>query len=236
MGDFIVKSLQQTLTSFLGMVMEFMPRLLAMIIIIVVGGIVAWIVKIILRRGLLLLRFNLLFERAGIAQMMTKATLPLPSDLLARLIFWVVWASFMLFGMNALGIAALQEQIASLFRLLPQILVALVILCIGLLIANFVSRAILLAAVNANAPSPRLLSGVVRFVIVTLFVTMALERIGLGRGVVLITFSIFFGAAMFGLALAFGLGGRDVARRVLERRFPEEEEPKEEEDEGVSHL
>ena len=103
----------------------------------------------------------------------------------------------------------------------------------GCLIANFAARATLLAAVNANSPSPRLISTVVRFVIIALAVTMALERVGLGRGVVLIAFSTFFGAMMFGLALAFGLGGRDLAKQVLERRFLEE---KKEEDQGISHL
>jgi hypothetical protein len=121
-----------------------------------------------------------------------------------------------------------------LFQVLPQIFVALVILFVGVLVANFVSRATLLAAVNANSPSPRLISVVVRFVIIALAVTMALERVGLGRGVVLVAFSTFFGAIMLGLALAFGLGGRDLAKRLLERRFLEEK--KEKEDQGISHL
>ncbi len=233
MGDFIIKNLTDTLGNFSAMVMEFLPRLLAMTIIIVVGGVVAWIVKAILRRILLFLRFNSLFESAGITQMMPKTALPSPSDLLARLVFWVVWVSFMLFGVSALGVLALQEEISRFFLLIPQIFVALVILFVGLLIANFAARATLLAAVNANSSSPRLLSGVVRFIIVILVVTMALERIGLGHGVVLVAFAIFFGALMLGLALAFGLGGRDVARRILEKRFAEDN--KEEED-GMSHL
>lgn len=233
MGRFVVESLSQTLDKFWAMVIEFLPRLLAMAIIIVVGAIVAWVIKMVLRRILLFFKFDSLFESAGLAQMMTKATLPTPSELLARLVFWIVWVTFMLFGISALGIVALEAEISKFFLLLPQIFVALVILFVGLLIANFVARATLLAAVNANSSSPRLLSGVVRFIIVTLVVTMALERIGLGQGVVLVAFAIFFGALMLGLALAFGLGGRDVARRILERRFAEE---RKEEDEGISHL
>ena len=233
MGDFIAKSLIQTLHTFSRMVTQFLPRLLAMIIIVVVGWVVAWLAKVILPRILNLVRFNSLFVRAGVAQVLTKAALPNPSELLARLVFWVLWITFILFGLEALQIVALQEEISGLFRILPQIFVALVILFAGVLIANFVSRATLLAAVNANSPSPRLVSTLVRFVIIALTVTMALERVGLGRGVVLIAFSSFFGAIMLGLALAFGLGGRDLARQVLERRFLEE---KKEEDQGISHL
>ena len=233
MGDFIANSLIQTLHTFSQMVTQFLPRLLAMLIIVVVGWVVAWLAKVILPRILNLVRFNSLFVRAGVAQVLTKAALPTPSEMLARLVFWVLWITFILFGLEALQIPALQEEISGLFRVLPQIFVALVILFVGVLIANFVSRATLLAAVNANSPSPRLISAVVRFVIIALAVTMALERVGLGRGVVLIAFSTFFGAMMLGLALAFGLGGRDLAKQLLERRFLEE---KKEEDQGISHL
>ncbi|MGO9269212.1 MAG: mechanosensitive ion channel family protein [Terriglobia bacterium] len=233
MRHFIMKSLEQTLTGFSEMVAEFLPRLLAMIIIIVMGWVAAWLIKVILRRVLALIRFNSLFATAGFTQLLARATLPSPSELVARLVFWLVWLTFILFGLSALQIATLQEEISHFIHLLPQILVALGILLVGILIANFVSRAALLAAVNADSPSPRLISAGVRFVIIALAVTMSLERVGLGRGVVLVAFSTFFGAIMLGLALAFGLGGRDLARRVLERRFPEE---KKEEDQGVSHL
>ncbi len=233
MGDYIPRTLIQTLHTFSQMVTQFLPRLLAMIIIIVVGWVVAWLAKAILRRILGWARFNSLFVSAGFTQALTKAALPTPSEMLARLAFWALWVTFILFGLDALQIPALQQEISGLSRVLPQIIVAVIILFAGVLIANFVSRATLLAAVNANSPSPRLISALVRFIIIALTVTMALERIGLGRGVVLIAFSSFFGAIMFGLAVAFGLGGRDLARRLLERRFSEE---KKEEDQGISHL
>ncbi len=101
------------------------------------------------------------------------------------------------------------------------------------MIANFFGRATLLAAVNANHPSPRLLSNIVQFLILIMAVTMALDQMGVGYHVILIAFSISFGAIMFGLAIAFGFGGREVARRILERRFPE---GKEEEEDEISPL
>ncbi|HUI40379.1 MAG TPA: hypothetical protein VL523_00270, partial [Terriglobia bacterium] len=70
-------------------------------------------------------------------------------------------------------------------------------------------------------------------VIIIFSVTMALERLELGHGVVLVAFSIAFGALMAALAIAFGLGGRDAARRMLDRRFPVDGK---EEDEEISHL
>lgn len=236
MGDLLVRSLETTFTSLIEMVTQFLPRLLAMVIIVVIGGIVAWILKVIVRRILVFFRFDQISETAGFTQMLAKAAMPSPADLVSSLVFWVVWISFMLFGLNALEITPLQEEISRFFFFLPQIFVALLILFVGVLIGNFLGRATLLAAVNVNAPSPRLLSSVVRFLIIAIAVTMALERIGLGRGVVVIAFTIAFGAVMLGLALAFGLGGRDAARRLLEKKFLESGKKSDEEEDDISHL
>ena len=187
-----------------------------------------------MRRVLVLVRLNRLFESKGVTQLLTRAALPSPSEIISQIVFWAVWVSFMLVGVNALGIVALQREISTLVSLLPQFVVALLILLFGFLAANFLSRAALLAAVNANSPSPRLFSAFVRFLILLLAVTMALERVGLGRGVVLVAFAVSFGAIMMGLAIAFGLGGRKLAQRILERRFADGKG--EEKDEEGSHL
>jgi Mechanosensitive ion channel, conserved TM helix len=230
MGDLVLNTLSHTFSGFFEALALFLPRLLSMLVMIAVGFVVALFFKALVRRIFGIEQFRKYCDSAGITQMMRKAALPPPDLFLGQLIFWVIWLVFIVLGINALEIAALQDQISRFFLFLPQIFVALVVLFVGLLIANFFSRATLLAATNANSPSARLLSGIVRLLIIILAVTMALEQIGLGRHVVLIAFSIAFGAVMLGAAIAFGLGGRDVARRVLENRFPEKEEKEKEED------
>jgi uncharacterized membrane protein len=89
----------------------------------------------------------------------------------------------------------------------------------GLLAATFFSRAVLLASVNANVPSPRFLSLAVRTVIIVFVLSIVFEELGLAEQTMLVAFGIVFGALMLGLAIAFGLGGRDLAQAFLERRF-----------------
>jgi len=213
MKELVIRNLSGALRAAFDIAAQLLPRLLAMAIILLVGWIVAWIIEVILRRLLLLVRLNRLFESKGVTQLLTRAALPSPAEIISRVVFWAVWVSFVLVGVNALGIVALQREVSTLVSLLPQFVIALLILFFGFLAAA------LLAAVNANSPSPRLFSSFVRFLILLLAVTMALERIGLGKGVVLVAFSVSFGAIMMGLAIAFGLGGRNLARRILERRF-----------------
>lgn len=235
MGKLILNTLSQTLGNFFSALALFLPRVLSMVVVIVAGFLIALVLKVIVRRIFGIASFRKYCDSAGLTQMMRKAALPPPVEFLGQVIFWVVWIVFIVLGVDALGIGALREQISRFFLFLPQIFVAMVVLFIGLLIANFFSRATLLAAANANYPSARLLASLVRLLIIIFFVTMAMEQIGLGRRVVLIAFSIAFGAVMMGTAIAFGLGGRDVARRFLERQFVNNEEPAEK-DEEISPL
>lgn len=235
MGNLILNTLARTLEGFLEAAAVFLPRILSMLVMILLGFIIAILFKAAIRRIFGIDRFRKYYDSAGLTQMMRRTGLPPPDVFLGQLVFWVIWLGFIVLGINALEISAFQEQISRFFMFLPQIFVALVILFVGLLVANFFSRATLLAAANANYPSARLLASLVRLLIIIFFVTMALEQIGLGRRVVLIAFSIAFGAVMMGTAIAFGLGGRDVARRFLERQFVNKEEPTEK-DEEISPL
>jgi small-conductance mechanosensitive channel len=231
MGQMFIEGINHAFRNLTEMVAEFLPRLVAMAAIILVGLLVAFLLKIAIRGALRLVRFHRLTEHSGAAQMLSQAQLPSPSELLSRFIFWIVWLCFILIGLSVLNIAGLQEEIAKFFALLPQLFVAILILLVGLAAANFFSRAALLGAVNANLPSPQVWAGAVRYVIVLLAVSMALEQIGLGRETVLVAFTILFGSAMLALAIAFGLGGRDFARQVLERRLGRPSKEREKEDE-----
>lgn len=230
MGQLILNTLSHTLGNFFNGLALFLPRLLSMLVIIVAGFVVALLLQFIVRRIFGIAKFRKYCDSAGLTQMMRRAALPPPVDFLSQLVFWVVWIVFIVLGVDALGIQALQNQISRFFSFLPQIFVALVVLFVGLLIANFFSRATLLAAANANYPSARLLASLVRLLIIIFSLTMALEQIGLGRHVVLIAFSLAFGAMMLGAAIAFGLGGRDVAKRVLEQQFLQKESREKEEE------
>jgi hypothetical protein len=228
MAEMIFERLAHTLEDFLAMAIDFLPRLLAMLIVVILGWFIAFATRFVIRRVLGLLKFDTFSEKSGVTQTLTRVGLPPPGELVARVAFWVIWVSFMVLGLSVLGIATLQEEISRFFQFVPHIFVALLILYVGFWAANFFSRTALLAAVNANFPMPRLLAGFVQLGIAVLAVTMAFEQLGLARTAVLIAFSITFGAVMMGLAIAFGMGGRFMARRVLEKQLVEKEKEKDE--------
>jgi Conserved TM helix len=225
----IVQGLQQAYENLVHMVAEFLPRLVVMLVIILAGVLVAYLLRFVLRGLLHLTKLDRLSEEAGASRVLRMAALPSMTEVLSQSIFWIVVLGFILIGISVLNIAGLQEQIARFLRLLPEIVVAIVILFLGLVIANFLSRAALLAAVNAGYTAPKTLSWSVRFVIWILAITMALEELGVARQTVIAAFSIVFGALMLGLAIAFGFGGQHLAREFLEKNLGEKKKEKTEE-------
>jgi small-conductance mechanosensitive channel len=217
MKETVLRGLEQAYENLVHMIADFLPRFVVMLTIIVAGLLVAFLLKYLLRSVLHLTKLDRFSEETGASHVLRKAALPSMTELLSRSLFWVTLLGFTLLGISVLGISELQEQISRLFGLLPEVFVAILIFFGGVLAANFLSRAVLLAAVNAGYRSPRLWSGMVRFVIWILAISMALEQIGLAKETVVAAFSIAFGAVMLALALAFGLGGRDLARQALER-------------------
>ena len=213
----IVQGLEQAYYNLVHMIAEFLPRLVVMLVIILVGLLAAYLLAHVVRAVLRLTKLDRVSEDAGASRVWRMADLPSMTELLSRSIFWITWLGFILIGISVLGVAGLQEQISRLFRFLPEVFIAMVILFLGLVLANFLSRAALLASVNAGIRSPKIWSWSIRFVIWILAISMALEELGLARQTVLAAFSIVFGASMLGLAIAFGLGGQDLARRALER-------------------
>jgi small-conductance mechanosensitive channel len=229
MRQTILQALEQVYGNLVHMIAEFLPRFLVMLIIIAIGLLVAFALKYILRALLRLTKLDRVSEEAGASRVLRMAHLPSMTELLCRSIFWVTWLGFILVGLSVLGVAGLQEQISRLLRFLPEVFVAILILFLGTVIANFLSRTALLAAVNAGHPSAKILSWSIRFGIWILAISMTLEELGVARQTVISAFSIIFGASMLGLAIAFGLGGQDLARKCLERYLGDTKKEKDKE-------
>jgi hypothetical protein len=219
MREMIISELSQALHEIARGFAHFLPRLIVMLVLALVGWIIAYVVKAALRSILRLIKFDKLSENAGASQLLTMAALPSATEVLSRFVFWVTWTGFILLGVHALGILGLQEQVAKFFLFLPRVFVAIFIMFLGLLAASFFSRAALLAAVNANVPSPRVLSIAIRSIIIVFVLSIVFEELGLAEQSMLVAFGIAFGAIMLGLAIAFGMGGRNLAKRFLEKKF-----------------
>lgn len=224
MNETIEKILWSTWLSFRNALLDLLPGFIAATLIMLGGLLIAWTVSRIVRQTLKLAKFNQFCGNAGLTHLLNKADIrPQPAELAGRLVFWMIFLIFLFSAIRVTGIEALNRLAVEFSLYFPSIMAALLIAFLGLLAAGFLARAALLAAVNAGWPSPRLLSLAVRYLITILSFAMALEQLKIASNIVTAAFTIAFGAVMLGLAIAFGLGGREVARKVLEKHVYKKE-------------
>lgn len=210
------------------------PALLVMFTLIVLGFLVGWLTRLALTRVVRALGLDGLCERCGVTGSLRRAgVLRPPSDLLGLIVFWIIFVLFASVGVDALGAPGGGGATAFLFSFVPPLLMALLIVAVGWLVANFVSQGLLIAAVNAGIAEARVLSRAAHWGILLFAVATALTHLGIGKEMVLVAFGITFGGLVFALALAFGLGGRHAARDLLERRLRRRSPP---ERERLTHL
>jgi hypothetical protein len=215
----IADALVQSWQNFARAFVLFVPRFVAATIIFAGGLVVALIVRRAIQRLLVWLHFDRLSLRAGASEMLRKAEMPSAEMLIGKMVFWIVWIGFIVSAVDTLQFKPFQGLVGEFFRLVPRFLVALLVLSLGFLIGNFLWRATLLSSVNAGLPGARLLSGALRVLVIAIGAVMALEQLGLATTVALTAFAITFGALMLGLAIAFGLGGRDAAKQLIEQQL-----------------
>jgi hypothetical protein len=211
----------------------FLPKLLALLTFIVLGIIVGIAIKAGLQRLLKAVGTDVLSERWGIRATLTKAGFRQPlSQVVGRLAFWTVFIMFVLMGVDALGLPATAGLMSQLLGFVPSVLAAGLLLLVGVLLGNFFAEATLIAMVNAQVHEARLIANLVRWGVFVFTASMVLTQLGIAKEIVVSAFSILFGGVVLALSIAIGLGGRNIARDVLERRW---RKAKEEHDE-MAHL
>jgi hypothetical protein len=233
MGNLVLSAVARSWEVFRAGIEQWLPRVLAMLVIVAAGWVIAVAVRWTLGRALRWLRFDVLAERFGVAPLLKAADLPAASALVGAIAFWLVWIGFLLSGVDVLGLTALEGVVQGFLHFIPRLLLAFGIVLAGAVVANFAWRATLLAAVNARLPSARLLARGVRVLILILAGAMALEHIAVAQTVVLTAFAITFGAVMLGLAIAFGIGGSRLAERLLDQQFAKPPGPR---PDDVTHV
>lgn len=213
-------------------ILQFMPNFLTSLFLLVIGFIAGWILKMFFVKLFRALGIDRHFDRFGMGEVLGKGGIKDPlSVLLARIVGWITVLIFVIIALRALDIPSVQRLLEGFFFYLPNVFVAALVLLFGYMLSNFLGRATLIAAVNAGVKFSGLLGTCVKFIVIFLSFTMALEQLGVGSNTIVIAFAISFGGLVLAISIAFGLGGRDIAREYLERKFKGDEKKDE-----ISHL
>jgi hypothetical protein len=227
--NLILDPLKEVYTAFA----KFFPNVLAMLIIILAGIIIARVVRYSLIKLLSAVSFDSWSDRMGLTSVMRKGDLwSKPSVAFAAMVFWFLIVVAFMAGMSALKVQAIDSLVSQFVLYLPRVISAVLILVFGYIVTGFFGRAILIWAVNRGYHFSKLLAEAVRLLLVVLFVAMALEQLQVAPSIVVAAFSIIFGGIILALAISFGVGGIDAARKII----GEEAEKKQESKRDIEHI
>jgi len=213
---------------------NFLPALLVFILILLLAALLAWVLSALLRHALSKLDFDQWLVRWSLSEPAEWSPSRSPTLLVARLAYWAVIFSGLLIGLSALNTPFASQFTMGLLAILYRLLISLFILAVGVVIARFLARGVLITAVNMQLQTARLLSLGVKWLVIVFVGAMALQHLGIGGGIVPLAFGILFGGIVLALALAVGLGSKDLVSRSWERQQARKSEDQTEEQ--LHHL
>src|SRR3954469_19444452 len=192
---------------------QVVPALLGAAIIIFAGYLLAKVLQRLSERGLRRIGLNRMLERGGVTQAVERSgTHVNPTRVMANLVFWLVMFTVILLAGTALGLQSLVNVVSTLVSYIPGVIAAIVIALVGIVLGGFVGG--LIQASAGGLHGGRALARAGRGGVILLAVFMALQELGIATDIVTTAFAILFGAIALAMALAFGLGNRELAADV----------------------
>jgi hypothetical protein len=197
---------------------SFLPGLVALLVAVLLLALIGAGVAAILRRILTSAKFDERMSRNSTDAISDWSPSGSPTLLVARIAFWACVVLGVIIGISAFDASSNGSQI-SVFLLpyLTHSVGAIVLLIVGNLIARFLERSVLIGAVNARLQYARFLSLGIKWLVLVLTAAMVLDHLEIGGAIVELAFGILFGGIVLTLALAVGLGSRDIVSRSLEK-------------------
>lgn len=205
--------LRQEFENVIGSIIDFLPNLLAALIILILGYIIAKALANLTRRVLQRLRFDRSLHSSPAGNAIARVV-ESPTQLVSRIIFWLLMIGAISIAASALQIVAINDFLGAVYGYVPHIIAAILIFLIASAISvggdQFVQR------VMGRTPLSKVIMTAIPAVVMSLAVFMILSELGIAQDIVNILFAGIVGSLALGSALAFGLGGSDVARGILE--------------------
>src|ERR687883_646459 len=196
----------QPLENALSTFLSYIPQLIGALIILIVGYIVAKVLRAVIGRVLQGIGFDGWMERGGIKQFFDRAeTNQTPASILGALVFWFVFIIAITMAADALGIPQISVILGQLIAYIPSIIAAILILILAALLANFVS------GIVRGATGSGLLASVTQYAIIVYAIFAAITELGIAVELTAPTFLIVLGAVALAAAIAFGIGGGEGA-------------------------
>jgi hypothetical protein len=201
-----------SLHTFWGQIALFLPKLLAALLLLLLGFLLARLLRAGVRRGLEAMGFGRMAEKSGLEAMVRQGGVDLSlAGIIAGTVYWLVLLVVAVSAANSLGLESVAGLANKVILYLPNVVVAILVLVFGTLFARVVNRLVFAWLNGAKFPGALGVSTGMEYAVQIFALFLALEQLDIGTTLLTVAFAIVFGGLVFALALAFGLGGRDWA-------------------------
>lgn len=209
-----------TVQEFWQQMIQFMPKFIAAVIILVAGWLLAKAVAYGVLKGLRLVNFDTLTDRAGIDRFLKQGGIRKTTiDIIGVLIYWLIILATWLVAFNMLGLTVVSDLVSRIAQFIPNVIVSILILTVGLYFARFVSESVVAYGKNVGMEDAEIMGRLSRYAIMVFVIIIALGQMNIGDAILYPAFLILFGGIVLALALAFGIGGQKWAAGEIEKFF-----------------
>lgn len=195
---------------------SYVPTLVGAIIILVIGWMIAKLLETVVVRALKAVRLDVASDKAGISNILAQGDIKLTlSELLGAIVYWLLVLVVISTALNALNLMIAADIISRLVAYVPNIIAAIFVLVLGSFLASFVSSIVRTAASNAGLERAKLLAQITQTVLIVFAVIIAIEQLNIATTLIALAVNVILASIGIGIALAFGLGCKDIAGRFV---------------------
>ena len=213
----VVDAVVTSFAAALALLFTFVPRLIGFLVILLVGYLVATALSKAVTFLLRKVGFDRFSTRIGLTRLESQMGVKMDAaGILGRIVYWFVFLIFLIPAVDSLGLTAVSALLGQVVAYIPNVFVAILILFLGTLAATFVADIVRGAASSSRIGNPNIFANIARYAILGFVAIVALEQLNIGAALLNILFTAIMGAAALAFGLAFGLGGRDAAKRLVE--------------------
>lgn len=205
----------------------FVPNLFGAALILILGWVLSRVLQALVGRGLMRMGLDRFAARLNIADLLERAEIQASvSQIIGKLVFWLVMLTFVLSSVETLGLTAVTETIDRLIGFIPNVVAAVLIGIAGLVFARFVGTLVRSAAAAADFLSPRRLGFLAQLITAGFVLAIAVDQLGIATEIFVLPFSVAIGTAGFGIGLAFALGSRPIITHIMAGHFLKQSLPR----------
>ena len=195
---------------------QFVVNILLVLIILIIGWLISKLIRAVVTKGLRAIKLDEISDRIELEALLEKGGISYSlSELIGIICYWLALLVTFMVAINSIGLTVAADLLNKVVLYVPNVIAAIFILILGMFAATILRNIVLTAANNAGISHGKILAKVVEIVIALFVIFAALEQLNIGILVTQLTLSLVLGSIGLGLALAFGLGCKDIAGKFM---------------------